>query len=242
MYLITGASSEVAGDFIRLIDKREHGAKIIGLYNHNKKRIDELNDECSNIDICPIQCDFSSSIGTENIIKQLSAEYEVDRIFHVAAPRFSYMRIRQYDWNRINKEISVQVNSFGIILKYFAPQMAKKREGKILAILSSCCFNAPPKFISHYVVAKYALEGLVKAAATEYSDKNILINGISPEMMETEFLDTVDSRFVEKNAMESPLKRNIRTSEVARAAYFLLSNENTCITGENLNMSGGRYM
>ena len=58
-------------------------------------------------------------------------------------------------------------------------------------MLTSCTTNIPPKYLASYVTSKYALLGLVKALSNEYADKGIRINGISPSMIETKFLENI---------------------------------------------------
>lgn len=67
------------------------------------------------------------------------------------------------------------------------PNMAKKKYGRIVFMLTSCTINNPPKYQSSYVTVKYALLGLMKALAVEYADRGITVNGVSPDMMETKF-------------------------------------------------------
>ena len=79
----------------------------------------------------------------------------------------------------------------------------------------------------------------MKAAAAEYCDKGLCINGISPSMIETKFLDNIDSQIVEMSADESSLKRNVIIDEVVTAIEFLMSDENSYMCGTIMNLSGG---
>lgn len=49
-------------------------------------------------------------------------------------------------------------------------------------------------------MTKYALLGLLRTLSVEYEKKGIMINGISPGMMETKFLDGISRLVVEKFA------------------------------------------
>jgi len=53
---------------------------------------------------------------------------------------------------------------------------------------------------------EYAMLGLVKSLTSEYSDKNIQINSISPSMCETKFLDNINENLVELSAIIIHLK------------------------------------
>ena len=152
------------------------------------------------------------------------------------------MRIKQMDWRRMQQEINVNAGSMALLLKYFLPVMAKQKYGRVVAMLTAYTINVPPKFMSDYIMSKYALLGLIKAAASEYAGKGITINGISPNMMETKFLADIDKRSIEMNAASSAMKRNISLDEVCVAMEYLLSDEAGYINGINFNLSGGDRM
>ena len=106
-------------------------------------------------------------------------------------------------------------------------------------MLSSCVNGIPPKFLSNYVVVKYALLGLMKALSTEYDNKNITVNGISPGMMETKFLSDIYDHVIEENAQKSSFGRNLYIDEVIPAFEYLLSDGASKVTGQNIVITGG---
>lgn len=106
-------------------------------------------------------------------------------------------------------------------------------------MLSAVTLGMPPKFMSSYVTVKYALLGLIKSMAIEYADKGITVNAISPNMMETQFLDEIDERIVEMNKEQSAMKRNTGVDETVAGIMFLLSENAGYMNGVNLNMTGG---
>ena len=115
----------------------------------------------------------------------------------------------------------------------------EKKEGRVIFMLSSCTNGIPPRFMTPYVTAKYALLGLVKGLSTEYDSKNITVNGISPGMMETKFLSEMYDHAIEENASKSPFGRNLVIEEVIPAFKFLLSDDACRITGQNIVITGG---
>ena len=75
-----------------------------------------------------------------------------------------------------------------MILQAFIPKMSKQNYGKIVFMLSAYLLGIPPKFQSPYITVKYALLGLMRNLASEYAAKGIMVNAVSPDMMETKFL------------------------------------------------------
>lgn len=47
--------------------------------------------------------------------------------------------------------------------------------------------GVPPKYQSPYIVSQYALYGLMRNLAAEYSGYGIQVNSISPDMIDTKF-------------------------------------------------------
>ena len=142
-------------------------------------------------------------------------------------------------WDDFQNEINICLKSIILILNIFLPQMAKLKKGKVVIILSSVVINVPPKALTQYTTIKYALLGLVKSLASEYSNKNIQINAVSPSMIDTKFLDNINEKFVELNAYNHPLKRNANVNEVTPIIKMLISKESNYISGVNIPIAGG---
>jgi 3-oxoacyl-[acyl-carrier protein] reductase len=75
--------------------------------------------------------------------------------------------------------------------------------------------------------------------ASEYSDKNIQINAVSPSMIETKFLDNINEKLVELSAYNHPLKRNAQVNEVTPIIKMLTSKESDYMSGVNIPITGG---
>jgi len=134
----------------------------------------------------------------------------------------------------------LSLHSFVETARAILPGMSKQKHGRIVAILSSCTAGTPPKFLSNYVTVKYALLGLVKCLSSEYSDKGVTVNAVSPEMIETKFLSKTPALIAEKNALDSPLKRNLTVSDVTPMLVYLLSDDASAVSGQNFVINGGR--
>lgn len=67
----------------------------------------------------------------------------------------------------------------------FKKLVKEERKGKEICVLSSYVNGIPPKFMLPYVASKYAMLGYVRALSAEYADKGIMVNAVSPGMMET---------------------------------------------------------
>ena len=136
-------------------------------------------------------------------------------------------------------DLEIQVHSFAEIMKAFLPIMAKQKYGKVVAMLSSVTKGVPPKYLSSYVITKYALMGLINSLVSEYKEKGIQINCVSPTMVETNFLSEIDDRIIEMTAESSSMKRNVKIEEVVEAISYLMSDNSNYTNGVNLGLTGG---
>ena len=109
--------------------------------------------------------------------------------------------------------------------------MAKKKYGRVVIMLTAYTIGTPPKFQSTYVTAKYALLGLMKSLAAEYRPYGVCINGISPGMIDTKFIEELPHPVVEQNIKNSVLGRNLTPEDIIPVIRYLLSEEASYITG-----------
>ncbi len=231
---ITGASSDVG---LELIKELSATAKVIAHYRDKKF----LNNEiASSENIISLRADLSEEKQVVNMLDQIELNYGIpDKIVHLASPKINNIRFKDMQWQDIQHEMNVSFKSIFLILNRFLPLMAKKKQGKVLFMLSSYTINIPPKAISHYVSIKYSLLGLMKALASEYCDKNLQINAVSPSMIDTKFLENLNEKLIEMTAYNHPLKRNALVEDVVPLILFLLSDKSDFINGVNIPISGG---
>lgn len=244
VYFITGASSEVGIAFIRSLEEKlkkdGERAAVIAHYAVHDAALSALKEELSAVTLVLQQADLSQPEEVKSLITRVAGICECpDCILHLPAAKLSYNRIKQLDWQKVMQDMEIQVHSLGEIGKYFLPKMGKRGKGKVAVMLTACTVGMPPKFMSQYVIVKYALLGLMKSMAAEFADKGVNVNGISPNMMETKFLDNIDGKIIEMNREASAMKRNVRVEEVLPALHLLLSEGSDYMNGVNLNLTGG---
>ena len=90
-------------------------------------------------------------------------------------------------------------------------------------------------------VAKSALESTVRYLAAELGEKGIRVNSLSAGPVRTlssMAVGGIDS-ILKKVAQVSPLRRNIETQEVGKAAVYLLSDLSSGVTGETHHVDAG---
>jgi 3-oxoacyl-[acyl-carrier protein] reductase len=229
---------DIGRELIAQLATRE--AVIYAHYNQSSEKLQRLAETVPQCRIIPVQGDFARSDDVQKFIESVKSHGKSpDKIVHLTAPRMEFRRFKETNWNLYQNEFEVQLRSIIAILQAFLPQMARNKRGKVVFVLSSTTLNIPPGALSHYVTAKYALLGLARSLAAEYSSYRININSVSPSMVETAFLQNIPERMVELTAAQSPWQRNATPKDVASVIRFLLSSEADYLTGANIPVSGG---
>jgi NAD(P)-dependent dehydrogenase (short-subunit alcohol dehydrogenase family) len=91
----------------------------------------------------------------------------------------------------------------------------------------------------HYNVAKGGVKMLTKGMAFELARHDIRVNGINPGTIDTEFAGPPTEKGREYFFARSLIKRLGEPADIARAVWFLLSDDASFITGAMLNVDGG---
>ncbi|MDP3479566.1 MAG: 3-oxoacyl-ACP reductase FabG [Desulfoprunum sp.] len=143
--------------------------------------------------------------------------------------------MRREEWDQV---IDVHLNGFFNLARIFSKVMLGKRKGRIIAI-SSVSGETGQAGQVNYSAAKAGLIGAAKALARELARRNILVNVVSPGLIDTEMVKDLP---LEKMLPMIPLNRLGTAREVAGLVNFLLSEEAGYITGQVLSVNGGLYM
>jgi NAD(P)-dependent dehydrogenase (short-subunit alcohol dehydrogenase family) len=92
-----------------------------------------------------------------------------------------------------------------------------------------------------YTASKSGVYGLVRTLSTEWSGRNIRVNGIGPGYFRTALTETVfaDEKRYQKMLDRIPMGRFGDPEELAGTAVFLASDASSYITGQLLMVDGG---
>lgn len=234
--LVTAASSNVGGALIN--DVAKDYDVILAHYNNSIGSIGKLQESFGK-KVIPLKADFLDLSSVGKMIEQINdLNLRPTCIVHLAAGKYSIQRFSKETVENFDAAFKISVLSIMKILQAFLPCMAKEKFGKIVFMLSDVTLNMPPKQQTCYTTIKYALLGFMKSLAVDYADKGVCINAVSPDMMETNFLNNIPRLIVEQNASKNPIGRNLVPADVVGAFSFLLSDKSDCVRGINLPVTG----
>ena len=131
------------------------------------------------------------------------------------------------------------VNVFGVVhgLKY-APRYMK--DGGVILSTASNSANGDYAGYGAYISSKSAVVGLTKAAAIELAPRNIRVNCICPNTIDTPmaYAEGCETE-LQVMGITTPLGRMCKAEEAAALYHFLASDDCRYITGEDIYIDGG---
>ena len=134
-------------------------------------------------------------------------------------------------------------NVLGVLLsmKHELRVMQAQGAGSIVNLSSTMGHRGAPG-ASLYTASKHAVEGLTKSAALEAAASGVRVNAVAPGPVETAMLNRFTGSGERKAGLVAgvPLKRAGTPEEIADAIVFLGSDKASFITGQIINVNGGR--
>jgi 3-oxoacyl-[acyl-carrier protein] reductase len=144
-------------------------------------------------------------------------------------------------WMTLNEwadVINTNLNGFFNVTKAVLFPMLREKRGRIIAI-TSVSGEVGQAGQVNYSAAKAGLIGAVKALAREVGKKNVLVNAVSPGLVETEMIGHLPLKEI---VPLIPLQRVGQAQEVASAVDYLCSDAASYIHGQVISVNGGLAM
>jgi len=165
-----------------------------------------------------------------------------DTIVFCASAPITYVDALETDYSQYDRQLAISLRGTHAVLNRFLPHMKSLGFGRLIAISSSYTLANPPEKMAPYIVAKSALNALMKCVAIEYARFGIRANLIAPSMTETAMLAKVPERQVKVAAAKNPSRRLGKPEDIAGAVSFLASLDADYVNGETLVISGGELI
>jgi 3-oxoacyl-[acyl-carrier protein] reductase len=183
------------------------------------------------------ELDLSSVVSVEGYLN-FHSELDVDILINNAGINNPQLigEISSENWTQT---LQVNLGSALRLIQFFAPRMVARGYGRILNT-SSILGSVTKEGRALYSITKAALDALTRSTAVEFGPMGVLVNSLSPGYVDTELTRQNNSpAAIEAITSGIPLRRMASADELAKIAAFLVSENNTYITGQTIVADGG---
>jgi NAD(P)-dependent dehydrogenase (short-subunit alcohol dehydrogenase family) len=147
-----------------------------------------------------------------------------------------FAEIDPADFDRIQR---VNVTAVFRLSQAVLPGMRRKGWGRIVSI-SSIWGKVSRAGRASYSTSKFAIDGMTAALAAEVAAEGILVNCVAPGIIDSDMTRQVlGPQGIAELSRQIPLGRLGRPDEVAAFVAWMVSPENTYISGQNFAIDGG---
>lgn len=138
----------------------------------------------------------------------------------------------------------IDINLLGVFLmiKAVYPMMKGRGWGRIITFGSASAFEGVPDQ-APYVSAKAAVWGLSRSLAKAFGADGITVNVVTPGLTVTAPVkENMSAEVLEDQVLMRAIKRQESPQDVVGAVFFLASPDADFITGQTINVDGGKHM
>ena len=183
------------------------------------------------------QVDFLDDKSVDGFVDFLKKE-KIDILVNNAGINkigsFSDIDIEDFD-----KVLRVNLRAPFLFCQAVIPYMKKNEWGRIVNITS--IFGKITKELrASYSSSKFGLDGMTAALSAEVAEFGVLANCVAPGFIDTDLTRNVlGVQGMKELENKIPIKRVGKVDEIASFVSWLVSEENTYLSGQNLMIDGG---
>ena len=234
--VITGAAVGIG--YATAIKFAANGANLI-LFDLNAEKLEELKGKLPDT-VGRVKCivgDVSDEAFVKSSMEEAISEIGgVDVLINNAALWRSFSPFVETPTAVWKKFLDINIMGSVYFCQVVLPHMIAQKSGRIINVASVAGVYGNAN-MAHYSATKGALISFTRALAKEVAKDNILVNAVSPGSVSPS--DNDDYDYFRETPL-SYLGRPGTDMENANLIYFLASDEASYITGQNIQIDGGR--
>ena len=160
-------------------------------------------------------------------------------------PHRPIVEVTDEEWLQV---MGTNLNASFYLCRAVLPGMMERRSGSIVGLGGQAAITGRPDTTS-VTAAKTGMLGLIRSVAAEMAPYNVRANVVNPGSTDTERLSPewypefqAVARGSDEHLKEIPMRRQATVADIANACLFFASDESAYITGDRLNVVGGKYI
>jgi len=213
--------------------------------------LDEVAGKCRELGVKThtVIADVSDSASVKKMVEDgIQALGKIDILVNNVAirPHKPILDVTDEEWHTT---LGVNMHAAFYLCKAVLPGMMERKNGSIIALGGQSAITGRPG-TSMVTTAKTGVLGLIRAVAAEMAPYNIRANMVNPGSTDTtrgnpewypEFQGET-TRGSDDHLKSIPMGRQATVQDIANACLFFASDESGYITGDSVNVMGGRYI
>ncbi len=227
--LVTGGSAGIGASICQhLLDDGYH------VLNLSRRKSESASDRITDIEV-----DLSDMEATKGAIIELAKQYEITNLVHNAGVIRPDL-IEDVKLEDVEYIARLHLYTSILLTQGVLDAMKAARFGRIVLISSRALLGLETR--TGYSATKAGQIGLVRTWAMELGQHGITVNAVAPGPIVTDMFTEVvpeDSEKAQQIAQSVPVRRLGKPDDVSRAVMFLLSPDNSFITGQCIFVCGG---
>jgi NAD(P)-dependent dehydrogenase (short-subunit alcohol dehydrogenase family) len=236
--LVTGGTSGIGLETAKLF--RAEGAKV-AILGSNAERLEAAGKEIGS-DTLLIQADLRKIPDIERATKEVHAEFGRIDVLFANAGASTVAPLAAVTPEYVESNLALNFTGTFFTIQKAAPYMSK---GGSIIVTTSFLNTVGMPGLSILAATKAAARSLVRTLGAELAPSGIRVNAISPGAISTPFYGKMGLSDEQLSAVAAVLQEKIAlkrfgdSTELAKSALFLASDDSSYITGTELVVDGG---
>jgi len=238
--VVTGAGQGIGREISLLLAK--HGANVV-VGDLNLDAAQTVVHEIEEIGTkgLAVQVDVAKKDSAHGLIQAAIDSFgDIDILVNNAGITRDAM-LHKMTEEQFDQVINVHMKGTFFCMQAAAVHMRQQQKGKIVNI-SSIAGKVGNMGQVNYAGAKAGIVGMTKAAAKELAKFQVNVNAIQPGFIDTDMTRAVPEKVRQIKIAEIPMQRVGQPLDIAKAVIFLSSEYSDYMTGNILEVTGGRFM
>jgi NAD(P)-dependent dehydrogenase (short-subunit alcohol dehydrogenase family) len=251
--LVTGGTRGIGAAISRSLASQQ--ATVAAGYSRDRERAESFREQLEQINVGTSihQGNVASAEDCKRTVQEVIDQHgRLDILVNnagITADR-SILKMGEEDWYKV---LAVNLSGAFFMSKAALEHMLDRGSGRIVNI-SSIVGQIGNIGQTNYAASKSGMFGLTTSLAREAAFNlqksgkadpfgvGLTVNAVAPGFIETEMLESIPEKVLDRIRAQIPLGRLGRPEEIARVVHFLCADASSYITGQVWAVNGGQEM